>query len=91
MRNAALDVPPTGPEPWLGIARAVGAVDLGPGWSGFLDTARQVAAAGVPAHLPPDAVWCPVAAMVATSGGDAVPWARTPARRRPRHAVRRHR
>jgi hypothetical protein len=75
-----VDLPPIGLEPWQNVARAVGDVDLGPDWSGFLDSARQVAAAGVPAHVPSDAVWCLVAAMVATTGGDAVPWARTLAR-----------
>ncbi|WP_410812227.1 WD40 repeat domain-containing protein [Micromonospora sp. 067-2] len=75
-----VDLPPIGLEPWQNVARAIDDVDLGQGWSGFLDSARHVAAAGVPAHVPADAVWCLVAAMVATTGGDAVPWARTLAR-----------
>jgi hypothetical protein len=53
---------------------------LGPGWDSFFATAGQVAAAGVPPHAPPGAVWCLVAAMVATRLADAAPWARTLAR-----------
>ncbi|MBM2618528.1 hypothetical protein JIG36_23510 [Actinoplanes sp. LDG1-06] len=75
-----VELPPLGLEPWPSLARAIDDVDLGPGWSGFLDAARQVAAAGVPVHAPADAVWCLVAAMVALQGDDSVPWARTLAR-----------
>jgi WD40 repeat protein len=52
---------------------------LGPGWAGFFETARRVAAEGVPTHASTRAVWCLVAAMVATKP-QAVPWARTLAR-----------
>ncbi|RZT77231.1 hypothetical protein EV382_0377 [Micromonospora violae] len=75
-----MDLPPIGLEPWQKVAQAIDDVDLGPGWSGFLDSARRVAAAGVPTHVPADSVWCLVAAMVAITGGDAAPWARTLAR-----------
>jgi hypothetical protein len=53
---------------------------LGPGWDGLFGTARRVALAGVPPQAPPGAVWCLIAAMVATKPGASVRWARTLAR-----------
>jgi hypothetical protein len=73
-----------GIAPWRDVADAVeranGEQVLGPGWAGFLETARQVAAAGVPPHASSSAVWCLVAGMVATRSARAAPWARTLAR-----------
>ena len=62
------------------IDRAGRAGVLGPGWDGLFGTARRVALAGVPAQAPPGAVWCLVAAMVATRSQACAPWARTLAR-----------
>jgi hypothetical protein len=66
---------------WHSIADAIERAKrdqvLGPGWDGFLETARRVAAAGVPKRAPARAVWCLVAAMVATTSAKAAPWART--------------
>ena len=71
----------SGAAAWQDVAAAVDRAGrdqvLGGGWAGFLDTARQVAAAGVPQRASSSAVWCLVAGMVATSSGDAAPWART--------------
>lgn len=53
---------------------------LGPGWDGFFDTARRVAASGVPLQASSGAVWCLVAALVATRSQACAPWARTLAR-----------
>ncbi|MER5334124.1 hypothetical protein [Micromonospora sp. NPDC002717] len=53
---------------------------LGSGWTGFFETARRLAVAGVPLQVSPSAVWCLVAAMVATRSAEAAPWARTLAR-----------
>ena len=53
---------------------------LGPGWGGLFGTARRVALADVPPQAPPGAVWCLVAAMVATRSQASAPWARTLAR-----------
>jgi WD domain, G-beta repeat len=82
-------VPAFGPTPgraamWRDVADAIERAGrdevLGPGWGGFFGTARRVALAGVPAQAPPGAVWCLVAAMVATRSQAAAPWARTLAR-----------
>ena len=66
---------------WQDVAAAVDQSGrdqvLGAGWADFLGTARQVAVAGVPRRASSSAVWCLVAAMVATSSDDAAPWART--------------
>lgn len=71
--------PATGTSPaWRAMAQAI-EQPLGPGWDGFFDTARHVAAAGVPTEAPSSAVWCLVAAMVATRP-PAASWARTLAR-----------
>lgn len=71
------------PGPWLDVAGAVERAGrdqvLGPGWDRFFGTARRVAVAGVPARASRSAVWCLVAAMVATRPASA-PWARTLAR-----------
>jgi WD40 repeat protein len=53
---------------------------LGSGWADFFETARWLAAAGVPSQASASAVWCLVAAMVATRSAKAAPWARTLAR-----------
>lgn len=70
-------------EAWRPAAEAImqasRAQALGPGWDGFLSTARRVALAGVPEHATASAVWCLIAAMVATRSA-AAPWARTLAR-----------
>ena len=50
---------------------------LGPGWEGFLDVARRIAASGVPVRASPSAVWCLVAAMVVCGSPKAASWART--------------
>lgn len=84
MPDAAMpDAPASGPaaSAWQDVAAAVdrcgrGQV-LGADWADFLDTGRQVAVAGVPQRASSSAVWCLVAAMVATSSDDAAPWART--------------
>jgi hypothetical protein len=69
---------------WREVADAIERSDrdqvMGPGWAGFFDTARRVAAADVPPQASPGAVWCLVAAMVATTSAEAAPWARTLAR-----------
>ncbi|KRR15916.1 hypothetical protein CQ14_29050 [Bradyrhizobium lablabi] len=49
--------------------------DLPPGFEGFSAVARAVADAGLPGQAPAAAVWCLVAAMVASKGD--LPWART--------------
>ena len=71
----------TAASAWQDVAAAVDRAGrdqvLGAGWADFLDTARQVAVAGVPERASSSAVWCLVAAMVATSSDDAAPWART--------------
>jgi hypothetical protein len=75
---------PTVAGQWGGIAdaleRARADQVMGPGWGRFLGTARQVALAGVPAGAPRSAVWCLVAAMVATRSPASAPSARTLAR-----------
>jgi hypothetical protein len=69
---------------WRETAAAIDRVDredvLGTGWSAHLEVARQVALAGVPESAPSDAVWCLVAAMVATRSPVGAAWARTLAR-----------
>jgi hypothetical protein len=49
--------------------------DLPPGFEGFSAVARAVADAGLPRQAPAAAVWCLVAAMVASKG--ELSWART--------------
>jgi hypothetical protein len=81
-------VPAFGPVPgraaWREVASAIERAGrdevLGPGWAEFFDTGRRVALAGVPQQAPPDAVWCLVAALVATRSPTSAPWARTLAR-----------
>ncbi len=67
---------------WRGVALAVDRAGrdqvLGPGWDGFFEVARRVAESGVAPRTAPSAVWCLVAAMVATRS--AADWARTLAR-----------
>ncbi len=73
------------PGPWREVARAVEQARrdqvLGPGWGRFFDTARRVAQAGVPSNnASHSAVWCLVAAMVATRPDAPASRARTLAR-----------
>jgi len=72
------------PGPWRDVADALERTRrdqvLGPGWGRFIDTARRVALAGVPAHASRSAGWCLAAAMVALRSAASAPWARTLAR-----------
>ena len=57
-----------GGHPWGEVAEAVQEKALGQEWESFLRVARGVAAAGVPAETPGQAVLCLVAGVVAVNG-----------------------
>ncbi|MFD6919642.1 WD40 repeat domain-containing protein [Streptomyces sp. NPDC059944] len=68
-----------GDHPWGEVAAALLDESLGEGWEPFLRVGREVAAAGVPAETPGQAVLCLVAGMVAVKGSPrraAREWAR---------------
>lgn len=68
-----------GDHPWGEVAAALPDEALGEGWAPFLRVGREVAAAGVPAETPGQAVLCLVAGIVAVKGSPrraAREWAR---------------